>query len=797
MGTLWQDIRYGLRMLARGPGFTLVVVAILTLGIGANTAAFSVVNAVLLRPLPYREPYRLVNLSEQWKGGAETNIGRERFAYWREHNEVFEQIAATGRRRQVYLTGLNRPRPIQPKTVSSCLFSLLGIRPVLGRTFLPEEEKRGNDRVVILSHAFWQDEWASDPNVIGRTIALDGEQHTIVGVMGSDCNEIGPLCLPLVLEKTYGLKAIARLKKDVTLEQAYANMALISRQLEEVDPQLNAGYAAAVHPYLDDYFGDQRRTLLLLLGSAAFVLLIACSNVANLLLARAALRRQEIGVRLALGASRGRIMRQVLTESGILSIAGGLLGLLVTHWVVKGLVGLCPVYIPRIGQTRVDLTVLAFTLGLAIATGLLFGLMPAWRTAEIRLGQVLKEGQARASSGRGWQRLRGGLVVSQIGIALMLLMGAALLIRSLMALNRVDLGFQAQNVLVMRVELPLVKYPQSQKQRAFFDQLLQNIRTMAGVRSAALVMPALTLAEGGSTTAISIGAPVANREERFQVIRRHVGRDFFETMGMRVIRGRTFTELDVQAQDVQAEATIGQSLIIDETLARKFFSDADPIGQHIYYDEEMSGAVVGVVSTIKDFTELAPAQGILYRLPPMYFYRMEIVVKTAGEPMRLADGLRAHVRALDKDQTCELRTLESTLARMLGPRRFSMVLLGVYAGTALLIACAGLYGLLQYTVAHQGHEIGIRMALGARNVDVLKVILKQGLVFTLIGVAVGGAGTLVLSRVLSSLLYGVRATDPATFAGAAALLVIVALAASGIPAWRAARTNPMSALRYE
>jgi putative ABC transport system permease protein len=784
-------------MLARAPGFTLVVVAILALGIGANTAVFSVVNAVLLQPLPYREPHRLVNLYQQWKGGAETNIALERFAYWREHNEVFEQIAGTGRR-QVYLTGLNRPRQIQAKMVSSCLFSLLGFRPVLGRTFLPEEEKMGNDRVVVLSLAFWRDEWGSDPNVIGRTMVLDGEQHTIVGVMGSDGSDAEPFCLPLVLEKARGLKAIARLKKGVTLEQARANMALVSHQFEEIDSKLDAGYTATVHRYLDDYFGDHRRTLLLLLGSAAFVLLIACTNVANLLLARAALRRQEIGVRLALGASRGRIMRQVLTESVLLSITGGLLGLLVTHWAVKGLVGLCPVYIPRIGQTRVDLTVLAFTLGLSTATGLLFGLMPAWRTADVRLGQVLKEGQTRSSTGRGWQHLRDGLVVSQIGIALMLLMGAALLIRSLMALYRVDLGFQARNVLVMRVELPLMKYPQSQQQRAFFDQLLQNIRAMAGVRSAALVVPAVTLAEGGSTTAISIGSPVANREERFEVIRRHVGRDFFETMGMRVIRGRTFTEQDVQAQDVQAEATLWQSLIIDETLARKYFPDADPIGQRTYYDEEMSGTVVGVVSTIKDFTELAPTQGILYRLsPPPYFYRMEIAIKTEGEPMRLADGLRAQVQALDKDQTCQLWTLESTLARMLGPRRFSMVLLGVYAGTALLIACAGLYGLLQYMVAHQGHEIGIRMALGARNRDVLKAILKQGLVLTFVGVAVGLAGTLVLTRVLSSLLYGIRATDPVTFACVSLLLVIVALAASGIPAWRAARTNPMSALRYE
>jgi putative ABC transport system permease protein len=793
MGTLWKDLRYGLRMLARGPGFTLVVVVILALGIGANTAVFSVVNAVLLRPLPCREPGRLVNLYQQWKGGAETNTARERFAYWREHNEVFEDIAGISYR-QVYLTGLNRPQKIGAKPVSPCFFSMMGFRPMLGRTFLPEEEQPGHDRVAVLSHAFWQEQWGADPNVLGKTMVLDNEQYTVVGVMGPGFEDTDSFYLPLVVEQSLGIMPKARLKQGVTLAQARANMALLSRQMEEIDRQRNGGYTVAVHRYLDDYFGEQRRTLLLLLGSAAFVLLIACSNVANLLLARAALRRQEIGVRLALGASRGRIMRQVLTESVILSLAGGLLGLLVTHWAVRALVGLCPVYIPRIGQTHVDLVVLAFTLSLSLATGLLFGLMPAWRTADVRLGQVLKEGQTRSSTCRGWQRLRDGLVVSQIGIALMLLMGAALLIRSLMALYRVDLGFQPQNVLVMDIDLPQMKYPKHEQQRAFFDQLLQNVRAMTGVRSAALATVAVNLSGGGSVMPISVGAPVANREERFEVINRDVGRDFFETMGMRVIRGRTFTQ-----QDVEAEATLWpQSFIIDETLARKYFPDADPIGQRIYLDERRSGTVVGVVSTIKDFTELAPTQGILYQLlSPWYFRHMALAIKTEGEPMRLADGLRAQVQALDKDQTRELRTLESTLAHMLGPRRFSMVLLGVYAGTALLIACAGLYGLLQYMVAHQGHEIGIRMALGARNRDVLKAILKQGLVLTLIGVAVGLAGTLILTRVLSSLLYGVRATDPVTFVGVALLLVIVALVASGIPAWRAARTNPMSALRYE
>ncbi len=797
MGTLWQDVRYGLRVLARNPGFTAVVILILAVSIGANTAVFSVVNAVLLRPLPYREPDRLVALFQQRKGGAETYTSPKNFAYWREHNKVFEQIAASAGRR-AYLTGLDHPRHMQAEEVSPCLFSLLGARPMLGRTFLPEEEKLGNHRVVVLSHMFWQDQWGGDPEVIDRTLELDGEQHTIVGVMGPDfrhpMTNPSPFWVPLVLEKSYSVGSLARLKKGVTITQARAHMALIARELEEIYPKLNAGCTVAVHRYLDDIFGHHRRILLLLFGAAGFVLLIACSNVANLLLARATLRRQEISVRLALGASRGRIMRQVLTESIILSTAGGLLGLLVTYWAVRGLVGLCPADIPRIGQTRVDVTVLAFTLGLSMLTGLLFGLVPAWRTADVRVGQVLKEGQVRSPTGWGWQRLRDGLVVSQIGIALTLLMGAALLIRSLMALYEVDLGFQPQNVIVIHLELPEVRYPQAHQRKAFFDQLLQNVRALPGVRSATLSSVRLGLARGGSVTLISIGSRPVNREERFTVTGKLVGRGFFETLGIPVLRGRTFTE-----QDVEASANGSpQGLIIDEALARKYFPDADPIGQHIYYSDSLSAPVVGVVGTIRDFEELGPAGGTLYHLlSPWYPYVAHIGVKTEGEPMRLAEVLRAQVRALDQDQTCELRTLESTLAEMLGPRRFSMVLLTVYAGTALVIACAGLYGLLQYMVTHQVHEIGIRMALGARNGDVLRTVMKQGLALTVLGVAVGLAGTLVLTRLISSLLYGVRATDPATFAGVALLLTGVALAASSIPAWRAARTVPMAALRYE
>ncbi len=797
MGTLWQDVRYGLRMLARSPGFALVVVLILALGIGANTAVFSVVNAVLLRPLPYREPDRLVTLFQQRKGGAETNIRPSHFAYWCEHNEVFEHIAAT-RGRRVCLSGLDRPRHLEVEEVSVCLFSLLGARASSGRTFLPEEEKLGNHRVVVLSHAFWQEQWGGDPNVIGRTMELDGEPYSIVGVMGSEFRRSltspSPFWLPLVLEKSYAVMSIARLRKGVTIEQARVHMDLLARQLEQIDPKYSTGYTVAVHRYLDDLFGENRRILLLLLGSAAFVLLIACSNVANLLLARAALRRQEIGVRLALGASRGRIVRQTLTESVMLGTMGGLLGLLGAWWAVRALVGLCPVYIPRIGETRVDSVVLAFTLGLSMLTGLLFGLIPAWRTAGPCVGQVLKEGQTRSQTGGGWQRLRDGLVVAQIAIALTLLMVAALLVQSLMALHKVDLGFQAEDVLVMNVELPQVKYPKFEQQKAFFDELMQNVRAVPGVRSAALVTVRLSLAQGGGASLVSIGSRPSNPEELIEVTGRRVGRDFFETMGMRVLRGRTFTE-----QDVQAELTTPpQNLIIDETLARKYFAGTDPIGQRIYYDEELSGVVVGVVSSIKDFEELSPDSGVLYRLlSQWYFYAMQIIVKTDGEPMRLADALRAQVQSLDKDQTCELWTLESKLAEMLGPRRFGMTLLSVYAGTALLIACAGLYGLLQFMVAHRTQEIGIRMALGATGARVLRTVLRQGGLLILIGAGLGLVGGYAMSLVVASLLYDSKPTDPAVLAVVLATLLVTGFAACYVPARRAARVDPMVSLRCE
>jgi putative ABC transport system permease protein len=793
-------------MLARSPGFTAVVLVTLALGIGANTAIFSVVNAVLLRPMPYGDADKLVGLyRQQKKDGAETNSYAKEFLYWRQNNRVFEQIGTHGSRR-VYLTGLDRPRQVEATVASACIFSLLRAQPLLGRGFLPEEDQPGQDRVVVLSHAFWRDQWAGDPNVLGKSLCLDNENYTIVGVMPAGfqfpLDERSLFWMPEVLRTSRELgyemsvSILARLQEGVSFEKARAQMALLAEQFERVEPRLNKGYTVTVHRYLDRVLGDNRRILLLLLGAAGLVLLIACSNVANLLLARATLRQREIGVRVALGASRGRIMRQVLTESILWSVPAGLLGLPVAYWIVKGLIGLCPSDIPRIGETRVDATVLGFTLGLSILTGLAFSVLPARRASDIHTGQFLKEGQVRSPTGGGWQRLRDGLVVAQIGTALTLLLGAALLVQTIAGLGKADLGFRPQSTLLMRIELPQIKYPQDHQREAFFNQLLQAVRAVPDVRSAALISVRWSAAVGNyGSELIAVGAsPPSDPEEFFQVHDEQVGRDFFETVGIPVLKGRAFTE-----QDIQAGATSpNEPLIIDEALARKYFPNADPVGQRIHFRGKTSGIVVGVVATARNFEDLAAARGMLYRLLfRWYYYTNEIVVRTQGDPLRAIGALRAQVQGLDREQVCEFRTVASALTKMLGPRRFSMWLLSLFAGTALLLAATGIYGLLQYLVAQQTHDIGIRMALGARKEDVLKATLGQGLRLILLGIAVGLGGALVLTRLIASLLYGVTRTDPMTFVCVSLVLTGVAALACYLPARRAARTDPMAALRCE
>ena len=804
MTNLWQDIRYGIRMLARNPCFTVVVVLILAIGIGANTSVFSVVNAVMLRPLPYKDAHRIVTLWERTKGGDSSGVSHGNFLFLREQNRIFEHLAGY-QGRSLYVRGITRPREIRIMAVSSSLFPLLGVSPSLGRGFLPEEEQPGNDRVVVLSHNFWRDDFGGAPDALGKTISLtrwslnpDGttslnrEDYTIVGVMPPGFEfpfgRPTPFWVPLVLEK-YGVRSLARLKKGVTLEQTRAAMAVITDQLRRMDPKANAERTVCVDRLLNRVLKGNRKLLLLLLGSAGFVLLIAASNVANLFLARATARQREMAMRIALGASRTRVLRQMLTESLVLSVGAGALGLLLTFLTVGGVVRLCPADVPRMQETGVDLSVLFFTLGASVLTGLLFGVIPAWRASDARVSQVLKEGWGRSGTGRGWRRLHGSLVVSQVGLSLILLIAAALLIRSLIALQRVDLGFLPAKVLTVCINLPEAKYPESYHCTAFFKPLLERIRALPHVRFAGLIGGDLDLSMAGETINISIpGRPSANPEEEPFARWAFVSPDFFEAMGIRLLRGRVFTDQDEGD---------GNLVIIDENLARKYFADTDPIGRKIKLDE-FETTIVGVVSTTRDFQTLEPTHASLYQ--PLGGHRrlMVLVVRTDGDPMGLAAVVRMQVAELEKDQVItKAETLEATLAGMLAPRRFTMVLLSLFSGIALILASVGVYGLLQYSTTQQTHDLGIRMAIGARRVDVLRMVLLQGLRLTFIGVVIGLAGALALTRVLSSLLYDVTPTDPLTLAGVSLVLIAIALLASYIPARRAARINPMDALRYE
>jgi putative ABC transport system permease protein len=807
MRSLWQDIRYGFGMLAKSPGFTAVVLAILAVGIGANTAVFSVVNAVMLRPLPYRDFQHLVTISEQGVPWEERFRNRPNFFFLRENNQVFESLAGYCGRLS-YVTRIDQPQEMRSVEVTWNLFTVLGVQPLLGRGFLPEDERPQSARVVILSHAFWKDSLGGSPEVIGKSIRLtqstlkadytrdfNQESHTIVGVMppGFDFpfTYSIPFWTPMIFEgvpegpRPRPVLPLARLRKGVTPQQAHAELTVLKGRLRGASPDTGPGKGVVhVRPVFEGMVEGHRKLPLLLLGAAGFVLLIACSNVANLFLARATVRQREMAMRVALGASRGRVLRQMLTESLLLSLGAGVLGLLLTLCAVKGLVRLCPSDVPRLQETSVDLTVLGFTLCLSVLTGLLFGMMPAWRASNIQVSETLKEGAGRTTTGRRRQRLHCGLVVSQLGLSLILLIGAVLLIRSLMTLASVDPGFRPQSVLAVNLRLPEAKYREEQGCRTFFQMLLERLRTLPQVHSAAVIYHAYSM-----TSDISgrVKVSVAGRttpEEEDSVKWTHVSPGFFETMGIRLLRGRTFTDQDQK------------EIIIDEALARRYFPDTDPIGQRLVISGEQT--IIGVVDTIRDLQTMDPARGAVYSRGDADLGFGIILVRTDGDPMRLAPAVRMQVAELEKDPVIKtLEPLETALAQMQAPRRFIMILLSLFAGIALALATVGVYGLLQYSTTQRTHDIGIRMALGARKTDILRAVVGQGLKLTLIGVSFGLAGAFVLTRLISSFLYGVTHTDPMTFTCVSLVLAGVALLASYIPARRAARVDPMAALRYE
>ncbi|MBN1509538.1 MAG: ABC transporter permease [Sedimentisphaerales bacterium] len=790
MGTLWQDVRYGLRILAKNPGFTAVVIVILAVAIGANTAIFSVINTVMLRPLPYEDSDRIVTFRMQTRQRPSVGTRYRDVSLWREQDKVFEAVAAyIGG--WFYIAGIDQPHETWVNQVSANLFPLLGVQPLLGRGFLPEEEQPGSDAVVVVCERFWREHIGGDAGVLGKTLILNGRSHTIVGVMPSrfefPFGRSQSLYLPLVAEPDTPVHPLGRLKKQVTLEQARAAMAVAAGHQQELDPQKSAGLTIGVDRLLDSVLEGRRRLPLLLWGAAGLVLLIACSNVANLFLARAATRQREVAMRIALGAGRMRVVRQMLTESLIVSLAAALVGLLLAFILVQGLVGLCPADIPRLSETRVDFSVLLFTLGISLLTGLLFGVMPACRGSDVRTGQMLKEGAVQTSRGRRWQHVNGGLVISQVALSLILLMGAGLLTRSLLALQSIDLGFRPENVVAMQIKLPDAKYPERHQRRAFFAALLERVRALPGVRSAAQMDWLFDMSHSESMpTAVSVPGSAKAGPEPQQAQWVQVSPGFFETMGIRLLKGRTFNDQDGV-----------RNVIVDAELAHRCFGDADPVGQKITSDFIGDHTVVGVVDTTRDFLTPKPG-GVLYARTDQGFGLCTVMVRTDDDPLRLATALRAQVASLDSEQVImKFETVDARLSSMLAPPRFNMILVSLFAGIALIVAMIGVYGLLHYNATRQTRDIAIRMALGARSRDVLGSVLRTGCKLVLIGVGLGVAGAWAITRVLSSLLYDITATDPVTFIFVSVVLTVIALSASYIPARRAAKVDPMAALRCE
>jgi putative ABC transport system permease protein len=794
MTTLINDINYALRQLRKRPGFAATVITILALGIGANTAVFSVVYTVLFKALPYDKPDGIVRIWEHDKsqGIEKIKSSHRNILYWREHNQVFEHIAGV-RTRRAYLTGLDKSYRLQVSKVSSCFFSVMGVQPMLGRSFLPEEERPGDEHVMILSYPFWRDRMGRDPQALGKTLTLDNESYTIIGIMPPDFRESLhrdiPFWVPLVLDPKGiggGTMVWARLKQGVTLAQAQAEMSILEERLVQKHQDL-AGKTATVTSFLNEELGDNRTLLYLLWGAVGLVLLMTCVNATGLFLAHGSVRRRELAVRSALGASRLRIVQQILTEGFVVSIVAGGVGVLMAIWVIRILVGMCPGDIPRITETRVNAPVLLFSLSVTLLTGLVFSLLPAWKSLSVQVNHILKAGSSEPTFRRRWTCLRSGLVVSQIGIAMTLLMGAGLLIQSLIAMQQVDLGFKPDNVLVASIELPKVKYPEISQWLAFYQSLLQRVQVQPGVQCAALVSGILDLGSGGGSSRHTIDEKPLPDSEKPRARTQVVSCDFFQAMGIRILKGRSFTDQDTLAGPQAA-------VIIDDNFARKYFPKEDPIGQHIN-----GTPIVGVAATLKDFKELSPGIVTIYKPVSEFCYLLsDLVVKTQGNPLRLADVIRSQVSALDKDlEIAKIQTLESTLAEMLAPRRFTTILLGLFAKMALILAVVGLFGLLQYTVTHSTRDIGIRMALGATDVRITCSFLRQGIGLILAGIGMGLLGGYAVSRAVTSLLFRSGPTDPSMLAVIIGALFSVTLLACYVPARRAAKVDPMEALRYE
>ncbi len=803
--TAWRDIRFGVRTLVHSPIFTAVTVLSLALGIGANTAIFSVVNGLLLRPLSYPESERLVDVwhtppQQSFPGLDRFSVSPANYLDWKAQSSVFEQTAVYG------YTGLslstsNDPLPLIGANVTSDFFSVLRTNAMQGRTFNPDEEQPGRDQVVVISHALWQRAFGANPNIVGQTLTLNSRNFTVVGIMpaGFEFPREAELWLPLAwddkerqIRSIHDYLVIARLKPNVSVQQAQAEMSTISSRLEQQYPEENKGWGAVVIPLRDDLVGDIRTALLVLFCAVSFVLLIACANVANLMLARGANRQREIAVRIALGAGRARLVRQLLTESVLLSVTGGLLGLLLAVWGSKMLVRLGS--LPNAGDIGIDTWALGFTLLVSFVAGIIIGIMPALQFTRTSVSETLKQGSGRTGGSSMKQHTRKALVISEVALSLVLLIGAGLMIRSFWNLQHVDPGFDTSNALTMSVVLTPTRYSEPHQQLAFLDRAMEQIRAVPGVVSVGATTT-IPLSGGGSTQPFSIeGRPTGTIAEQPMAQTRYISTDYFRAIGIPLRQGRVFSD-----QDRDKSVPV---VIISEAMARRFWPGENPIGKRLtpsFHSEQGAREIVGVVGDVKARGLDSDSSTMMY-LPYKQSARpfMSFVVRTASNPEGLIQPVSKAIYSIDKEQALtDVQTMDQVLMQSLSGRRFNMTLLLTFAGVALLLAAVGVYGVMNYTVTLRRRELGIRMALGAEKMDVLRLVLGQGLTLTLIGVGAGLISAYALTRLMASLLYGVTATDYLTFGSVSIMLILVGVVASYVPARRATKVNPTIALRAE
>jgi len=808
MATLLQDLRYAFRLLAKSPSFTLIAVLTLALGIGANTAIFTVVNGVLLRPLGFRDPSRVVLVAEKTSYPT-VSTSYENYIDWRGQSHSFESLEAT-RGTAITLTGTGEPERLNARMATAPLFSLLGVNAILGRTFLAEEDRAGGAPVVILSYGLWQRHFGAARDILGKSITLDSQPYTVVGVLpgGFELLQPADVFLPFTpWAKTLpddrnwhpGIFVIGRLKDGITREQARTEMVGITKRLEQQYPIYNTGKSADVVGLQEQLVQNVRPALLLLLGAVGAVLLIACVNVANLLLARAAARGREVAIRTSMGASRWRVTRQLITESLLLSLAGGTLGLLFAWASLGPLLKLSSTSVPAVLTVGLDRWVLFFTLVVSFVTGLVFGIVPAVRTAKLDLRETLNEGSRGSTTGIGQHRIRGVLVAAEIAMAMLLLVGAGLLLRSFSRLQEVPPGFQADHLLVADLPLSLTAYSKPQQRFEFFDRLVARAKSLPGVRSAGAAS-FLPVSGGGGALHFNInGRPPKSPHDYTVTGYRTVTPNYFETLGMPLAQGRFFT-----AADTEKAPTV---VVINSAMARTYFPGENQLGKRLQLGAIPESdvpwmEVVGVVGDVRQGLDLDPQAEMYlpYRQADQVLpvFQLSIVLRTATDPLLQAAALRSALGEIDPNQPLvRVRTMEENMAATVAQPRFRTWLIGIFAALALVLAGVGVYGVMSYTVTQRTSEIGIRVTLGAQPEDVFHIIVGEGLRLALAGVGAGILAALALTRLLRSFLYGVSAYDPLTFGGVALILTLVAVAASFFPARRATLVDPLVALRYE